>query len=159
MPARDSRYHGLPDALRPLPEVGGEFRHTLAERERLDHLASRYYRDPRRWWRICDANPEFLSPLELVGAGPLRTLSVPLDADADLPEIADDLGGDPGIVRFRLVDDPMSDRATAVVTYNRVTIDEGSVLALLGEARDASRPPQTLGRAGKSIVVPPGGTA
>lgn len=30
--------------------------HQLVQGERLDLLAQRYYRDPERFWRICDAN-------------------------------------------------------------------------------------------------------
>lgn len=30
--------------------------HTVAEGERLDHLAARYLGDPEQYWRIADAN-------------------------------------------------------------------------------------------------------
>jgi hypothetical protein len=30
--------------------------HAVRQGERLDHIAHRYYRDPERFWRICDAN-------------------------------------------------------------------------------------------------------
>ena len=30
--------------------------HILNQGERLDHIAYDYYRDPERFWRICDAN-------------------------------------------------------------------------------------------------------
>ena len=30
--------------------------HTVTQGERLDHVAYRYFRDPERFWRICDAN-------------------------------------------------------------------------------------------------------
>ena len=59
-----SRYRKLPDTvssdargrslqsktLRLLPEVSGEFRHTVEEVDRLDHLAYKYYRQSRKWW-------------------------------------------------------------------------------------------------------------
>ena len=87
-----SRYRTLPDvvtgdakgrvlastSLRPTPPVSGEVLHTLAEGERLDHLAETYYRQPRTWWRICDANPAFLSPLALLGHAPSTTTQFPL---------------------------------------------------------------------------------
>ena len=71
-----SRYRTLPDivttdaegrtlaskTLRPLPEAPGTFRHTVEDVDRLDHLAYKYYRQPTKWWRMSDANPEFLSP-------------------------------------------------------------------------------------------------
>jgi len=60
-------------ALRLPPEVSGDFVHTVEEVDRLDHLAFKYYRQPRKWWRICDANAEFASPLALLGQEPLVT--------------------------------------------------------------------------------------
>ena len=76
-----SRYRKLPDvvtidvqgrrleskSLRLLPEVTGIFLHTVESGDRLDHLAYKYYKQPRKWWRICDANPEFPSPQALLG--------------------------------------------------------------------------------------------
>lgn len=41
----------------PLPErlaIIGE--HTVAQGERLDHIAARYLGDPELFWRVCDAN-------------------------------------------------------------------------------------------------------
>jgi hypothetical protein len=37
----------------PVPALEG---HLVLEGERLDHLAWQHYRDPERYWRICDAN-------------------------------------------------------------------------------------------------------
>ena len=76
-----SRYRAVPDVaaadaqgrvrltkdLRPLPDVRGQFLHTVDAGDRLDLLAYRYYGQSVKWWRICDANPEFLSPLALLG--------------------------------------------------------------------------------------------
>lgn len=42
--------------VRFIPETEGQVTHLLSQGERLDHLAYRYYRDPERFWRICDAN-------------------------------------------------------------------------------------------------------
>jgi hypothetical protein len=171
MLAKESRYAGLPDVveqdprnpkrtvaakdLRLLPQVSGEFKHTLVEGERLDHLAAKYYRDPRRWWRICDANPEFLSPLELVGAGPLRTLRVSLNSRAGLDELVTGLDAAVGVVRFRFLDDPGSDAGGVEVTYNRVLMAPATLLELLGSARDPTGEPRSIGRAGKQITIPP----
>ena len=62
-------------SLRLLPEVAGVVEHMLEESDRLDHLSYKYYRQPRNWWRICDANPEFKSPRSLIGKDPLKTTS------------------------------------------------------------------------------------
>lgn len=89
---KGSRYRKLPEVVlagadgrprravepRPLPPAPGVLLHTLAEGERLDTIANAYYRQPRKWWQICDANPEFLSPLALLGQEPLATARFPL---------------------------------------------------------------------------------
>lgn len=90
--AKGSRYRKLPEVVlagadgrarravepRPLPPTAGVLLHTLAEGERLDTIANAYYRQPRKWWQICDANPEFLSPLALLGLEPLASVRFPL---------------------------------------------------------------------------------
>jgi hypothetical protein len=67
---RGSRYadvaeHEITDArgrvirykrIRFTPETPGRLGHRVAARERLDHIAHTYYRDPERFWRICDGN-------------------------------------------------------------------------------------------------------
>jgi hypothetical protein len=93
--SRISRYRKLPDEvttdaqgrclqakiLRLLPDVPGDFLHTVEEGDRLDHLAYKYYRQPRKWWRMCDANPAFMSPQALLGQESLVTDRFPLTWD------------------------------------------------------------------------------
>lgn len=50
-------------------EIGtatGVVEHTLAAGDRLDLLARHYYNDDRLWWRIVDANPEFLNGADML---------------------------------------------------------------------------------------------
>ena len=81
--------HRLPGAdlalqdVRLLPQVSGTFRHTVEEVDRLDHLAFKYYQQPRKWWRISDANPEFMSPQALLGKEPIVTDRFPLTFDGN----------------------------------------------------------------------------
>ena len=87
---RGSRYERVPVAihtdpdglavpyvlLRRIPHPPTQQIHRVAQGDRLDLLADRYYRDPGQLWRICDANLATL-PRELtetVG----RALIVPL---------------------------------------------------------------------------------
>ena len=69
-------------SLRLLPEVAGVVEHTLEESDRLDHLSYKYYRQPRNWWRICDANAEFKSPRSLLGKDPLKTTNFTISLTA-----------------------------------------------------------------------------
>lgn len=90
-----SRYRKLPDIvtsdakgrtlqlkpLRLLPDVSGTFRHTIEEVDRLDHLAYKFYKKSRKWWHICDANPDFMCPQSLLGKDSIATTSFPLSRE------------------------------------------------------------------------------
>jgi hypothetical protein len=71
--AKKSRYHNsLPfvasagvvgfagDRARAIGTATPVVEHTIEISDRLDLLADHYYGDDRMWWRIVDANPEFL---------------------------------------------------------------------------------------------------
>ncbi|MGE5205786.1 MAG: hypothetical protein ACM3PW_09225 [Chlamydiota bacterium] len=84
--AKNSRYVRLPESspvdaqgdrfrgkdLRRIPFSAGTFLHTVQSRDRLDLLAMKYYGEPTRWWQICDANPEFEFPLDLLERRPIQ---------------------------------------------------------------------------------------
>lgn len=42
--------------VRFIPKTAARMGHSVNQGERLDHVAYRYYRNPERFWRICDAN-------------------------------------------------------------------------------------------------------
>jgi hypothetical protein len=55
-------------ALRDIPRTDGVFYATPDATDRLDLLAYRYYRDPMKFWRICDAAPE-MDPFDVMAPG------------------------------------------------------------------------------------------
>jgi len=75
---KGSRYANVPDqtftdahgrtipykGTRFIPTTPAEVGHIITDGERLDHIAFYYYRDPERFWRICDCN-EVIDPDEL----------------------------------------------------------------------------------------------
>ena len=61
--------------IRFIPRTPAEQGHRVSYGERLDHIAQRYFRDPERFWRICDAN-EAMWPDDLVDTAG-RILSIP----------------------------------------------------------------------------------
>lgn len=84
---RGSRYRPLPQSsavtadgssllgvdVRFIPEVKGQFLHAVADHDRLDLLAYRYYADPGRWWLIADANRAGVEyPVDLLDPRPFR---------------------------------------------------------------------------------------
>lgn len=188
--SRISRYRKLPDAvvpdvqgrafaskaLRLLPDVTGTFQHTVTDGDRLDHLAFRYYRQPRKWWRICDANPSFLSPVDLLGSGPVRTARLRFaDPGGALPwaALARSLGAHTGVERFRFADDVLftavpqtiagqqvvvnveSHQLSALVTYNELLVGTVELAGMVAAAGFLAVTPEAVGRAGTSITVPP----
>jgi nucleoid-associated protein YgaU len=60
---------------RPANMPGGSFQYQVKEGDRLDLLAHRFYRNPRKWWLICDANGGFMVADELLKPG--RFLIIP----------------------------------------------------------------------------------
>lgn len=82
--SRQSRYHN-PKAF--IPEPGSAFRfrgimprfietaegvieHSFKEWDRMDLLSLNYYSDTDLWWKILDANPEYLCAIDLEDFSP-----------------------------------------------------------------------------------------
>ena len=55
--------------------------YQVREGDRLDLLAMKFYRNPRKWWLIADANPQILSPEDLLVPGLL--IFIPRDSALD----------------------------------------------------------------------------
>jgi len=169
---RDSRYRRTPtvtrvdhtgrvlpvDDTRPRPPTGGSFTHTVDGNDRLDHLGQRYYGKPHKWWAIADANPEFISPLALLGLDPLTALRVTLRDAGPAPwRVLATLRGLVGVEDAAY--DTTTTPATVTVTYNRATVGADAVLQAVRALSDADDDPAPLGqpadRVGKPIVIPP----
>lgn len=179
-----SRYRKLPDvvavdakgrtlvskSLRLLPEVSGTFLHTVEEVDRLDHLAYKYYDQPRKWWRICDANPEFMSPQALLGKEPVVTARFPLTftGAGQLPwaDLLRQLAQPLGVEDVRLVQDIQliiqqenigveQYTWTVIVTYNLMNVSAGALAGIISAAGFDVTQPEPVGRVGKKIIIPP----
>jgi len=187
---KQSRYRRVPDVavpdargrvlaakdIRPLPDVTGTFRHTVNSGDRLDQLAYSYYGDPLQYWHICDANPQFLSPLALLGAEPVTTTVFPVavaagdppwavaltallatvgveDAtvqeQADLVEQRQVVGGQQVTVVVQRFSRAL------LVTYNRINVDAAALSAVIAAAGFTVGPPADTGQLGQQIVIPP----
>lgn len=134
VPARDARGRLLLAVdFRPLPSVTGTFRHPVVAGDRLDRLAAAYYGRPGDWWHICDANPEFLSPLALLSADAVVITAFPLRGDAAPPwaELLRRVRELDGVHAVRVVDDvALHTRGRAVAGRRVVVVEEQSVRAL-----------------------------
>jgi hypothetical protein len=62
--------------IRFIPKTRAQMVHIIGQKERLDLLAFRYYKDPERFWRICDANL-VMWPQDLVSETGKRILVPP----------------------------------------------------------------------------------
>lgn len=192
--SRRSRYRGVPEVTapdrngrpqvardtRPLPEVTGGLRHQVVAGDRLDRLAALYYGQPLSWWRICDANPEYLSPLALLSADPMVTTVVPITggaADPPWARLVRLLTELAGVRSVRVVDEvelvlrrrviggeervEVEQRPvrSVEVTHNRVELTAVAILetvdGALTPAGMRTGPPVELGQVGQEIVIPP----
>jgi len=184
---RGSRYLAVPDLIltaadgstvtvkdvRPPPNVTGAHRHTVTAGDRLDLLAATYYGNPLRYWRICDANLDVLSPLALLGDEPVTTVRIPVTPDPHDPEpepatliraLYDLLGVENAALEddLLIVPDPhdpsgttQAHRRAARVTYNRLEVDVATLIDTVGANRFLPGPVTELGRLGEQIVIPP----
>jgi hypothetical protein len=167
------------DEIRLRRPTSGTFRHTIDANDRLDHLAQRYYGKPRKWWLIADANPEFASPLAMLGQETLRTIELDVVKALDehwsnvIRELRAMAGIDdvsftatwPAVRSEKNNIDPSSGVLT--VRYNEATIGavavKDAIDALLatgvGEAI-GSKPigagaPRPITRIGRPLIIPP----
>jgi hypothetical protein len=167
---QNSRYRQVPDevtvdvkgrrlvskSIRQPPPGTGTFQHTIEDGDRLDHLAYKYYKQPRKWWHICDANLEFMSPQALLGKTPIITQHFPLSfTDPEnkprWAELLRDIAALVGVETVLLADDDKS----VIVTFNKMNIQSGDIADTIKEQGLVVESPQTIGRTGKGIVIPP----
>ena len=188
---KNSRYRKLPDFvttdrvgreitiknLRSLPEVTGTFLHTIEDGDRLDHLAFRYYKQPRKWWRICDANPQFMSPQTLLGNESIVSFQFPLSFSGNgeppsLSLVIRNLAQQPGIEKIRirediqLVEEKQSHNGQDViintekikrfilVKFNQMNTSPEAINDIIKAAGFKIGKPAIIGRVGKEIVIP-----
>lgn len=62
---------------RELAPVSLAFTYQVRQGDRLDLLAFKFYRNPRKWWLIADANPDCMALEQLLTPG--RVIIVPKD--------------------------------------------------------------------------------
>lgn len=62
---------------RPTARPTAGFLYQVKAGDRLDLLAHKFYRSARKWWLICDANPDLLAPDDLLRPG--RLIVIPKD--------------------------------------------------------------------------------
>jgi hypothetical protein len=190
--SKASRYRNLPDAvtvdvqghslpsktLRLLPDASGQFLHAIEDVDRLDHLAYKYYGKPRKWWHICDANPEFMSPQALLGKESIVTerYALSLQDEASAPPWATlrrILSETVGVLDIQVIENweliPQiqsvgeqqvrvmidSFERAVIVTYNNMNISPYDLGATMAESGFEVGQPERIGRVGKSIVIPP----
>jgi hypothetical protein len=184
-----SRYRKLPDvvttdakgrtlaskALRRLPSVSGTFQHTIEDGDRLDHVAFKYYRQPTKWWRISDANPEFLSPQALFGKEPMVTDRFPLTFNGPQPPwaaLTRSLNERVGIDMVSVVETVQLAPAArtvgnqtvtvqaerferaVVVTYNPLNITASTIRSLITASGFVVGQEVRATRVGKQIIIP-----
>jgi hypothetical protein len=157
--------------------VSGTFRHTVEDVDRLDHLAYKYYQQPRKWWRISDANPEFMSPQAFLGKEPIVTDRFPLTFDGNGTQppwstLVRSLTERVGVESIKVIEEthlvPQAQTVdgqtvtvyveqferAVVVTYNQMNVSVGDLISIMAALGFAVSQPESIGRVGKPIVIP-----
>jgi hypothetical protein len=162
--------------------VSGTFLHTLEEVDRLDHLAFKYYKQPRKWWRICDANPEFMSPLALLGKDTVVTTRFPVsfNHDTEQPpwhELIKRLSRETGVrdVSLEEITELVKEtieheyegkqvevevhtetfKRVVTVIYNRLNITAADLKKIIEDQEFNVGEPADISRLGKKSIIPP----
>jgi hypothetical protein len=186
-----SRYRAVPEVLAPdpqgrvlpgkdfrrLPDTTGTYRHVVREGDRIDQLASTYYNLPLIWWNVCDANPDFLSPFDLLAADPVVTTLLPVLSTAPAvpwAALVTPLRRLPGVESVLVQDDVVLDpvrRAgtggrmvtvylerpsrSLLVTHNQVSIPVEQLVEQTQALGWPTGPVARVTQVGREIVVPP----
>jgi hypothetical protein len=163
--------------FRPPATTTGTYRHVVREGDRIDQLASTYYNSPLIWWNICDANPDFLSPFELLGSDPVVTTLLPvLTTDATVPwvELVGPLRRTAGVRGVLVRDDVELVRVrrdgahggqvtvylerpvrALLVTHDELVAPADRLVQLGRDLGWSIGPVARVGQVGREIVVPP----
>ena len=168
--------------VRLLPEAGSSFPYTVTETDRLDHLGYRVFRKSGLWWRVCDANPGFMHPQDLIGKSSLKqcVMRLSLDDDRVLPDWNIFLSTVLGIngVEDAAIEETVEVRGHTEVhggepriifrehfscmlfiTFNAMNTDTvdlyGQIAAVAGSGVNVSVP-ELISRTGKDIAIPSG---
>ena len=190
---KNSRYYKLDDivtfdskgvkhkskTIRRIPSVTGIFQHNIEEGDRLDLLANRYYKKPARWWRICDSNPDFYSPLDLLGDGVTVTTRFEIESHYDVSpfpwlSIIQQIMVLPGIDKIKkydrvkelvVISTTIGSKTVNIsrerferyldIYFNRNMISNKQLRTILVNAGIDVSDPISIGRKGKGITIPP----
>ena len=168
--------------IRLLPGVSGTFLHTIEENDRPDHLAYKYYKQPLKWWRICDANPGFMSPLALFGDETIVSTRFPVtfatNDKIDPPpwhKIIKALSIIPGVQEVSIEENTHLAKKTVecegqtvvvnaenfkrvvIVIYNYLNVTAADLKNAIKKKDEKFKvgEPMNIGRVGKQIIIPP----
>ena len=165
---KGSRYKELPEmsaidtegqavrskTVRWIPHTPGTFQHTVNQADRLDLLAHKYYGDPKKWWLICDANPEFAMPTDLLNRHPIVQeifIFEPLTGEDKWPLLIGDLKN------LRGMREVYTDgfKATLEVSYNAKELDRKEIENVITANGFVIKIVSKKERVGQKITIPP----
>lgn len=165
---KGSRYKDLPEisatdaegqaarskTLRWIPDIPGTFQHTVNQTDRLDLLAYKYYGDSKKWWLICDANPEFALPTDLLNRNPIVQEIFALErpeGENIWPILIRDLKELRGMCEVH------TDifEATLDVTYNRKELNRQDITNVITSRGFVVNRISKKERMGQKIIIPP----
>ena len=143
-----------PKMLRWIPDTPGTFLHTVNQANRLDLLGYKYYGEPKKWWLICDANPKFALPTDLLDRHPIIQETFNLEPPEDenkwpiLIRALRELSG---------IHEVLADTFEVIlgVTYNVKELDRENITHVVTSQGYVIKDISKQERIGQKITIPP----
>lgn len=142
------------EMLRWIPDTPGTFLHTVNQIDRLDLLAYKYYGNPKKWWLICDANPDSALPTDMLNGHPIRQEIFNLEfpsGESKWPILIRTLKELKGM---REVQTDIF-QASLYVAYNRIELDRDVIKNVINSQGFEIKAISKKERIGQKIIIPP----
>ncbi len=142
--------------FRWIDDTTGEFQHTVNQNDRLDLLAHKYYDNSLKWWRICDANPEFFLPTDIINQYPFVSeifVIEPAGTESSWSVLIKELERKIGV---RKVKNDIFE-STLDITYNQLEVTQEEIINTITDNDFNLTEEQIVKkeRIGKKIIIPP----
>ena len=142
------------ETFRWIPDTPATFLHMVNQADRLDLLAYKYYGNAKKWWLICDANPGFALPTDMLNGHPIRQEIFNLEF----------LSGEnkwPILIRalkeLKGMREVQTDifQASLYVAYNRIELNREDITNVITSQGFVVKTISKKERIGQKIIIPP----
>lgn len=142
------------DTLRWIPDTPGTFLHMVNQTDRVDLLAYKYYGNPKKWWLICDANPDSVLPTDMLNGHPIRQEVFNLEFPSGENKWSILIRALKELKGMREVQTDIF-QASLHVVYNRIELDREDIMNVITSQGFVVKTISKKERIGQKIIIPP----